>query len=186
MTVKAMFLVLLSGILVNNYALEQFLGVTPFLGNSRKGAKTVGLGAVVTLMMLLATAATWPLQNYVLAPKGLEHLQVLAFVAVIVVLAYVLDAVARKVCKCGLRAYWPVLMLNSAVLGLCINNVSAGLGYAEALLSALAVGLGFMLGMLVMEAVNSRIEMHHVPKAFRGLPITLLAASFVCLALYAF
>lgn len=183
---KELFFILLGGVLVNNYALEQLLGVTPFLGNSRKGAKTVGLGLSVTIVMVLAAAIAWPLQSFVLEPNGLGYLQTLTFAVVIVILAYLLDAAAKKVCKQSLRAFAPAIMLNSAVLGLCLNNAASGYGFLESVAAALGVGLGFLLGMLVMSALNGRIEQHHVPKAFRGLPITLVTASIVSMALYAF
>ena len=53
-------------------------------------------------------------------------------------------------------------------------------------LSALGAGLGFLLAMVVFSGLQGKIQEKYVPKAFRGLPIALLSASIVSLALFAF
>ena len=51
-----------SMILVNNYVLVQFLGICPFLGVSKKLDSSAGMGAAVIVVMVIATAVTFPLQ----------------------------------------------------------------------------------------------------------------------------
>ena len=63
---KELTLILMAGVLVNNYVLQQFLGICPFLGVSKKLDQAVGMGVAVTFVMLFATAATWPIYNYAL------------------------------------------------------------------------------------------------------------------------
>ena len=60
-------------ILVNNYVLVQFLGICPFLGVSKKLDSAVGMSVAVTFVMVLATAATWPIQTYLLDRYELCH-----------------------------------------------------------------------------------------------------------------
>ena len=54
------------------------------------------------------------------------------------------------------------------------------------MVSSLGVGLGFLLAMVLFAGVRSRIENCPSPKAFKGIPITLVAASIVALAFYGF
>ena len=83
-------------------------------------------------------------------------------------------------------AYFPLVALNSAVLGLAVNNITEGYTYVEALFAALGAGLGFVLAMVLFAGVKSKINERYVPKAFRGLPVMLIAASIISLAFYAF
>ena len=53
-------------ILVDNYVLAKFLGICPFLGVSKKLDSAVGMSLAVTFVMVLATAATWPIQTFLL------------------------------------------------------------------------------------------------------------------------
>ena len=54
------------------------------------------------------------------------------------------------------------------------------------MVSSLGVGLGFLLAMVLFAGVRSRMETIPTPKAFKGIPITLVAASIVALAFFGF
>ena len=173
---------MLGGVLVNNYALEKFLGVGPVLGGRKYGSAAMGFS--VAAVMLLAAAVTWPLYR-LLVLLGAEYLETLIFVLVVLLVVYVLGAIFAKSGK-SVGAYFPLVALNSAGLGLAVNNIAEGYTYAEALFAALGAGLGFVLAMLLFHGVKSKINERYVPKAFRGLPVMLLAASIISLAFYAF
>ena len=179
---KALLLIMLGGVLVNNYALEKFLGVGPVLGGRKYGSAAMGFS--VAAVMLLAAAVTWPLYR-LLVLLGAEYLETLIFVLVVLLVVYVLGAMFAKSGKL-VGAYFPLVALNSAVLGLAVNNITEGYTYVEALFAALGAGLGFVLAMVLFAGVKSKINERYVPKAFRGLPVMLLAASIISLAFYAF
>ena len=179
---KALLLIMLGGVLVNNYALEKFLGVGPVLGGRKYGSAAMGFS--VAAVMLLAAAVTWPLYR-LLVLLGAEYLETLIFLLVVLLVVYVLGAIFAKSGK-PVGAYFPLVALNSAVLGLAVNNITEGYTYVEALFAALGAGLGFVLAMVLFAGVKSKINERYVPKAFRGLPVMLLAASIISLAFYAF
>lgn len=179
---KALLLIMLGGVLVNNYALEKFLGVGPVLGGRKYGSAAMGFS--VAAVMLLAAAVTWPLYR-LLVLLGAEYLETLIFVLVVLLVVYVLGAMFAKSGK-PVGAYFPLVALNSAVLGLAVNNITEGYTYVEALFAALGAGLGFVLAMVLFAGVKSKINERYVSKAFRGLPVMLLAASIISLAFYAF
>lgn len=179
---KALLLIMLGGVLVNNYVLEKFLGVGPVLGGRKYGSAAMGFS--VAAVMLLAAAVTWPLYR-LLVLLGAEYLETLIFVLVVLLVVYVLGAMFAKSGK-PVGAYFPLVALNSAVLGLAVNNITEGYTYVEALFAALGAGLGFVLAMVLFAGVKSKINERYVPKAFRGLPVMLLAASIISLAFYAF
>lgn len=179
---KALLLIMLGGVLVNNYALEKFLGVGPVLGGRKYGSAAMGFS--VAAVMLLAAAVTWPLYR-LLVLLCAEYLETLIFVLVVLLVVYVLGSMFAKSGK-PVGAYFPLVALNSAVLGLAVNNITEGYTYVEALFAALGAGLGFVLAMVLFAGVKSKINERYVPKAFRGLPVMLLAASIISLAFYAF
>lgn len=179
---KALLLIMLGGVLVNNYALEKFLGIGPVLGGRKYGSAAMGFS--VAAVMLLAAAVTWPLYR-LLVLLCAEYLETLIFVLVVLLVVYVLGAMFAKSGK-PVGAYFPLVALNSAVLGLAVNNITEGYTYVEALFAALGAGLGFVLAMVLFAGVKSKINERYVPKAFRGLPVMLLAASIISLAFYAF
>lgn len=186
---KGLILILMSGVLVNNYVLQKFLGICPFLGVSKKIDQATGMGIAVTFVQLCATAVTYPIQKFVLEKFGLEYLQTIVFILVIAALVQFVEMVLKKFIPAlhrSLGVYLPLITTNCAVLGVTINNITDGYTFVESMFSSLGVGLGFLLAMVLFAGVRSRIENCPAPKAIRGLPITLISASIVSLAFYGF
>lgn len=182
---KSLIVILLSSVLVNNYVLSRFLGICPFLGVSKKLDQSTGMGVSVTAVMLLATAVTWPIQYYVLEPMNLGYMQTIIFILVIAALVQMLELILKKFSPAlhkGLGVYLPLITTNCAVLGVAINNITDGFNFLESMVSSLGCGLGFLLAMVLFSGLRSRIDESRVPKSFRGLAVTLIAASFISLA----
>lgn len=186
---KTLIIIILSSVLINNYVLRQFLGICPFLGVSKKLNQATGMGIAVTLVMLIATAVTWPIQYFVLNSLGLEYMQTIVFILVIAALVQMIEILLKKFIPAlhkGLGVYLPLITTNCAVLGVTINNISDGYNFVEALVSSLGCGLGFMLAMVLFSGIRSRIDESAIPESFRGLACTLIAASFISLAFFGF
>ena len=189
MDIKMLLYILLMGVFVNNYVLQKFLGICPFLGVSKKFNQAAGMGVAVIFVMLCATAVTWPIQTYVLEPAKLGYLQTIVFILVIAALVQFVEIVLKKFIPAlhkSLGVYLPLITTNCAVLGVAINNITDGYNFIESIFSSLGVGLGFLLAMVLFAGVRSRIENAPSPEAMKGLPITLVAASIVSLAFYGF
>ena len=181
--------IMLSSVLVDNYVLSRFLGICPFLGVSKKLDQASGLGVAVTAGMLIATAVTWPIQYFVLDKLGLGYMQTIVFILVIASLVQLVELLLKKFSPTlhkGLGVYLPLITTNCAVLGVAINNITDGYNFIESLASSLGVGLGFLLAMVLFSGLRSRIDESRVPKPFRGLAVTLIAASFISLAFMGF
>ena len=191
---KELVLILMAGVLINNYVLQQFLGICPFLGVSKKLNQATGMGVAVTFVMLCATAVTYPLYVYALVPLKLEYLQTIVFILVIAALVQFVEIVLKRFIPSLFKAlgvYLPLITTNCAVLGVTINNLKPDANgeiftFLESMISSLGVGLGFLLAMVLFAGVRSRIENCPSPKCFKGVPITLVAASIVALAFFGF
>ena len=89
------FTILVGMILVNNYVLAQFLGICPFLGVSKKLDSAVGMGIAVIFVMVLATAATWPIMQ-ILNAWEIGYLQTIVFILIIAALVQFVEMVLKK------------------------------------------------------------------------------------------
>ena len=189
MTLQSIVTILLAGILTNNYVLSRFLGICPFLGVSKKLGQATGMGIAVTFVMLVATAVTYPIQIYVLNALDMAYMQTIVFILVIAALVQFVEMALKKYIPslhASLGVYLPLITTNCAVLGVTINNINDGYNFAESMVSSLGCGLGFLLAMVLFSGVRSTMECSDIPKAFKGLPITLVAAAIVSLAFMGF
>ena len=185
----AYFSILLAMILVNNYVLAQFLGICPFLGVSKKLDSSVGMGVAVIFVMVLATAATWPIMR-ILNAWNIAYLQTIVFILVIAALVQFVEMVLKKFIPSlhkALGVYLPLITTNCAVLGVCINNIDLGYNYLQALVNALGAGIGFLLAMIIFSGMRSRLENNpNIPAPFQGVPITMTTAAILSLAFMGF
>jgi electron transport complex protein RnfA len=186
---KGLIIILMTSVLVNNYVLVRFLGICPFLGVSKKLNQAFGMGVAVTFVMLMATAATYPIYSYLLEPNGLGYMRTIVFILVIAALVQLVEIILKKyipALHASLGIYLPLITTNCAVLGVTINNINDGYNFLESIVSSVGCGLGFLLAMVLFAGVRSRLEEADPPEAFKGLPITLVSASIVALSFMGF
>ena len=182
-------IIMLSAVFINNYVLSRFLGICPFLGVSKKLNQATGMSLAVIFVMLIATAVTWPIQMYLLNPNNLGYLQTIVFIMVIASLVQLVEIILKKYMPSlhkSLGVYLPLITTNCAVLGVTILNIDEGYTFAESMVNSLGSGLGFFLAMVMFSGVRSKLEGADIPKAFQGLPITLVAASITSLSFLGF
>ncbi len=186
---KGMLVILVAAILSENFVLSKFMGICPFLGVSKKLSTAFGMSCAVTFVMVLATAATYPVYAYLLEPNGLGYLQTIVFILIIATLVQFVEIVLKKYLPPlynALGIYLPLITTNCAVLGVTLLNFTKELSYTESLVNSLGAGLGFMLAMVLFAGVRSRIEASPVPEFLKGLPITLISAALVSLSFLGF
>ena len=189
MNFRALVIIMMSAVLVNNYVLRQFLGICPFLGVSKELKNATGMSIAVIFVMLLATAVTWPIQTYLLTPNGMGYLQTVVFILVIAALVQLVEIVLKKHIPTlykALGVYLPLITTNCAVLGVTIANIDKGYNFVKSMVNSFGSGLGFFLAMAIFAGVRGHNERCTPPKPFEGLPLTLISASILSLAFFGF
>lgn len=191
---KSLLAVFLAAILTENYVLAKFLGICPFLGVSKKINTAVGMSLAVTFVMLLATAVTFPLFVFILEPNDLAYLETVVFILIIAALVQFVEMVLKKYIPALYRAlgiYLPLITTNCAVLGVTMlvlekHAENPSYTFLHAMINALGTGVGYLVAMVLFAGVRERLEDADVPKALKGLPITLIAAAIVALSFLGF
>ena len=175
-TIKSLVAIFLAAILTENYILNKFLGICPFLGVSKKLDTAVGMSCAVTVVMVISTAVTWPLYTYLLVPNGLGYLQTIVFILVIAALVQLLETALRKYMPPlynALGIYLPLITTNCAVLGVTMLVLEKGaedptFGYLQSLVNAFGSGVGFLVAMVLFAGVRERLENCDIPETFKG------------------
>lgn len=184
-----MMIILFSAILVENVVLNKFMGICPFIGVSKKMNSALGMSAAVTFVMLFATSLTYPIYKFLLEPNGLEYLKEIAFILIIALFVQLVEIIIKRFMPplyTSLGVYLPLITTNCAVLGVTIINIDAQYTFAQSFFNSLGTGLGFTLALVIFAGVRERIDIANVPKAFKGIPSTLIAASIVSLTFIGF
>ena len=174
--------IIMSAVFVNNYVLQRFLGICPFLGVSKKLDQATGMSIAVIFVMLLATAVTWPIQTFLLTPNNMDYLQTIVFILVIAALVQLVEIILKRYIPAlykSLGIYLPLITTNCAVLGVTVLNITEGYNFPQSMANSFGSGLGFFLAMVIFAGVRMRTETCDAPDSFKGLPITLVSAAIV-------
>ena len=186
---KEMLIILFSAILVNNFVLSRFLGICPFLGVSNNLKTAMGMSTAVIAVLILASAFTWPIFTFLLAPLGFGYLQTIVFILIIAALVQIIETILKKSIPSlyqALGIYLPLITTNCAILGVAILNIDEGYTFLQSLVNALGAGLGFMLALFLFARVRSRVDKADIPQSLKGLPITLVSAALVSISFFGF
>ena len=183
------FLIMFAAILTENFIFSRFYGICPFLGVSDKPSTALGMGMAVTFVMTLSSAATYAVYYLLLEPLGLEYLKTIAFILVIASLVQFIEMFLKKYIPTlysSLGIYLPLITTNCAVLGAALVNIQDQNSFTESEVFGFASALGFTMAIVVFAGVRAKMQFSDPPKAFRGFPILLIAASLVAMAFSGF
>ena len=182
-------LILISTVLVNNFVLVKFLGLCPFMGVSRKLETATGMGLATTFVLTLSSVCSYLVNEYVLAPLGLEYLRTISFILVIAAVVQFTEMVVHKTSPLlynVLGIVLPLITTNCAVLGVALLNVQESHGFLQSALYGFGAAVGFSLVLVLFAAMRERIAVADVPAVFKGNAIALITAGLMSLAFMGF
>ena len=176
---------LVTSVLINNVILNQFLGMCPFMGVSKKRSSAIGMGVAVMFVIVVAAIVTYGLYYLVLVPLGLEFMDLMTFILVIASLVQLTEMFIKKTSPSlykSLGVYLPLITTNCVVLNVCLVNISNHYDFAQMLVYSFGTPLGFALVLYIFSTIRERLDLCDVPKPFIGNPIALIVAAIMSMA----
>ena len=186
---KSLILIIITGALINNVVLNQFLGICSFLGVSKQMKASASLGGAVIFVITIASAVASLLYDYVLAPLGMDFMKTIVFILVIAALVQIVEMFLKKTSPGVYKAlgiYLPLITTNCAVLGVALTNVQDGYNFIESVFSGFGTAVGFTLAIVLLASIRSRIREEDLPAPLRGAPIVLISAALMSIAFMGF
>ncbi|MBQ3253279.1 MAG: RnfABCDGE type electron transport complex subunit A [Acholeplasmatales bacterium] len=179
-------LAIINGMLINNVTLSRFYGICPFLGVSKKTSSALGMGVAVICVILVAAIICWPIYHYILVPAKIPFMDTITYILVIASLVQLIEMIIKKYSPSlykALGVYLPLITTNCAVLGVAQGNTDEALSFVDSMANALGTSIGFAVIIFVFSTIRYRLESSNIPKAFKGIPIALITAAIMAIAL---
>jgi electron transport complex protein RnfA len=174
---------------VNNLVLTQSLGMDSFIRNSKDIATSVRIAVSVLIVTVVSSLITWPIGRYVLDKLQISFLSTILFLLVEAALVWFVLFVMKKI---SVHLYdhhkelLALVIINSAVLGIILNNVEVGYSFIRSTVFSIFGGVGFGIAMILMAGVREKIKYNDIPGPFEGVPILLVTAGLMSIAFYGF
>lgn len=184
-----LLIIFISGALINNVILSQFLGICSFLGISNKIKSSIGMGLAVIFVITTSSIICYLIYTYILDPLDLAYLNTIVFIAVVACLVQFVEMVTKKFSPAlynALGVYLPLITTNCAVLGVALLNVEKGYDLIESTVNGFAAALGYTISIILMAGIREKMEYNDIPKTLKGFPITLITATLMAMAFYGF
>jgi electron transport complex protein RnfA len=184
-----LFKIFISALLIDNVVLMRFIALCPFIGMSTDEDKSIGMGLAVTFVTVLATCVTWPVYKFILEPLGLVFLQLLVFILVIASLVQLVEFYLKKMVPglySAMGIYLALITTNCGILAVTLDNISTGHNFAESIVYAIGVAMGFLLSMLLLAGIRRRIRTSPIPAFLKGTPILFVSSCLLSVAFMGF
>ena len=171
----------LLAIFAQNAVFTRALGVSrmvQLVGDDRTSSALFGMMLCITQVLVapvafIAGGFIAPLDNR----AQLRPLVYIASIAVVCLAEHLVLWLLRIV---------PLAALNSGVLGTVLVERTQSFTLGQSLGFGLGSGIGYVLAVLLVTEARHRLRSKAIPKAFRGLPITLVYIGVLALAIYGF
>jgi len=167
-----------------NIVLVMYLGLCPFFGVSKKLGPAISMGIAVTLVMIVASVATWLIHAYILMQFDVMYMYIVLFILVISSLVQMVEMTIKRTNATlynALGIYLPLITTNCAILGITFLNIREEYTMLQSIVNGLGAGIGFGIALILMSSIRVKLEMADVPKSMRGLPIAYIAATILAL-----
>ena len=185
-TVMELTAVALAALLSENMVLVSCMGIGTHEKSFQEPREAIRTGCCLTVVMILGALGAWLLNYLVLLRYGLTHFQVLAFALLVPGLVAALRKFLRAcVPELSRRAddNLASISTNCAALGTALLVSQRSYGLTSALVFALCGGVGATLAMASFASLQKEVDLNRCPRSFRGVPIQLITAGLMAMAL---
>jgi electron transport complex protein RnfA len=188
MAADSLTFVFLDAAIINNFVLDLFLGICPFLGVSAKRQTAWNMGLAVVFVMLVSSLCAYGI-NWLLVHFEIEFLRLICYIAVIASAVQLVEMAMKKFSPALFRAlgiYLPLITTNCAILGVALFQTFREYSFLQCLAYSLGAGVGFTLALVLMAGLRERLELADVPSVSQGAALTLIIAGLLSLAFMGF
>jgi len=185
-----LLVILLAAALTDNILLSRFLGMCSFLAISRQMKTSLGLGIAVVFVTTCTAGLNFLIHKHITAPFGVEFLEYIIFIVVIAAFVQLVEMIIERFSPplyFALGIFLPLITVNCAILGVSLFMLNKqGYGLVQSLVFGFGSGVGWLLAIVLMAGIRSRIKEDKVPEGLRGAGITLLVTGIIALAFVGF
>ena len=185
-TVMELTAVALAALLSENMVLVSCMGIGTHEKSFQEPREAIRTGCCLTVVMILGALGAWLLNYLVLLRYGLTHFQVLAFALLVPGLVAALRKFLRAcVPELSRRAddNLASISTNCAALGTALLVSQRSYSLTSALVFALCGGVGATLALASFASLQKEVDLNRCPRSFRGVPIQLITAGLMAMAL---
>lgn len=194
--------IFIKSIFIDNMIFAYFLGMCSYLAVSKNVKTSLGLGVAVTFVLSITVPVNYLINKYLLsagalswisdslANVDLSFLSFIIFIAVIASMVQLVEMVIEKFSPAlysSLGIFLPLIAVNCAILGGSLFMQEREYeSITEVLAFGFGSGIGWLLAIVAIAAINEKIKYSHVLPPLKGLGITFIITGLMAIAFMGF
>jgi len=183
------FILFWAAIFTSNVLLTNFLGMCSYLSVSREMESSFGLGIAVVFVLTITCALNWLVYYYVLVPLNIIYLQYIVFIIVIAATVQLLELIIERFTPAlyyTLGIFLPLITVNCAIFGVALFMIIRNYNFLQTITYAAGSGIGWLLAIMMLAGIRSRIKDKLIPSGLVGSGISLIVTGIMALAFVGF
>ncbi len=194
-----LFGIFLNSVFVGNILLSYFLGMCSFVAVSKNMDTALGLGLAVVFVLTITAPVNWAVYRFLLAPGALEwagfagvdlsFLKLITFIAVIAAMVQAVEMVIDRFSPAlysALGVFLPLISVNCAILGTSLFMVERNYTLSESVVFGFGSGVGWMLAIVSMSAIRTKLRYADLPEGLEGYGITMIVTGLMAMGFMLF
>ena len=191
--------IFLNSVFVGNILLAYFLGMCSFVAVSKNIDTAVGLGFAVVFVLTVTTPVNWLIYHFLLAPGALawaglpdldlSYLKLVMFIVVIATMVQAIEMLIDRFSRAlyaALGVFLPLIAVNCAILGASLFMVERNHTFVESTVFGFGSGVGWMLAIVSMAAIRTKLRYADLPRGLEGYGITMIVTGLMAMAFMLF
>ena len=170
-----------------------------FLACSKKIETAFGLGLAVVFVLTVTAPVNWLINHYLLADGALawaglptvdlSFLQFICYIAVIAAMVQLVEMVLDRFSPAlynALGIFLPLIAVNCAILGTSLQMGTKGYDFTEASVFGFSSGIGWLLAIVGMASIRTKLQYSNLPPGLRGLGMTMIITGLMAIGFMTF
>jgi Na+-transporting NADH:ubiquinone oxidoreductase subunit E len=193
----SLIVILVASMTTNNIVFSHYLGLCAIFGKSDRMKDALNLGILVTLVMVISSVINYLVYRYILTgieigqAGDLRFLTFFLFIGIIAAIVQLLEFIRNKKFPefaVSLGKWFPLVTVNCAIMGVNLLMIDPARSYhlEQVFLFALGSGLGWLFAILLIGAIQGRLNFSRVPASLQGIGILALIIGTISLIFLGF
>ena len=188
-----------NSVFVGNILLSYFLGMCSFVAVSNNFKTATGIGFAVVFVNTVTAPINWLVFKYLLAPGALSwaglpntdlsFLKFITFIASIAAMVQIVEMIIDRFSQplyTALGVFLPLIAVNCAILGTSLFMVERSYTFTETLVFGFGAGIGWMLAIVTLAAIRSKLQYADPPEGLKGYGLTMIVAGLMSMGFMIF
>lgn len=174
--------IIFSSIFLSNVLLTNFVGLPTFVEKDSSIKKPLVLALRSLVVALISSLLLYPIYTILLKPENFEFLYIIIALLVVAVVDMLVNKLSKFLkIETEESKMFDVLVPSNAFIIVLALLVISNATFLNMIMHVLGLGLGYLVILIMIHTIKTKVDLPGGPKAFKGLPLILITLGLIAM-----